>query len=56
MKDRLARWAMRSEKTEGRDLRREEGMKSREEVKHITPTHDLAALKNRTLRFSAKRH
>ena len=31
MKERLARWATRSEKTEGHDLRKEEGMKSRED-------------------------
>ena len=31
LNDRLARWAIRSEKTEGHDFRREEGMKSREE-------------------------
>ena len=31
MKDKLARWAIRSEKTAGHDLRREEGKKSREE-------------------------
>ena len=30
MKDMLARWAARSEKTAGHDLRREEGKKSRE--------------------------
>ena len=31
MKAKLARWAIRSEKTTGHDLRREEGKKSREE-------------------------
>ena len=31
VKDKLARWAMRSEKKAGHDLRREEGEKSREE-------------------------
>ena len=30
MKDKLAKWAIRSEKTAGHDLRREEGKKSRE--------------------------
>ena len=30
MKDKLARWAKRSEKTAGHDFRREEGMKWRE--------------------------
>ena len=31
MKDKLARWAIKSEKTAGHDLRRDEGRKSREE-------------------------
>ena len=33
MKDKLARWAIRSEKTAGHDSRREEGKKSKEDFK-----------------------